>query len=82
MRDPERIQETLGLIEKLWRKDSDLRFNQLIYNLQWGYSQENGGIGKVEEVVDKGYSRFGFDLLDLEDDSFIEYLRKQVMSEQ
>ncbi|TDF35470.1 hypothetical protein EYS14_18805 [Alteromonadaceae bacterium M269] len=81
MRNLDRIPETLGLIERIWEKDPDLRFNQLIYNLQRGYSQENKDIGKIEEVIDDGFSRVGFDLFNLEDDSFIEYLRKQVANQ-
>lgn len=76
MRDPQRIPELLKLIETIWQKDPDLRFNQLMYNLQSEYSHENGDIGKVEEVVDKGFSRVGFDLFNLEDESFIALLQK------
>ena len=75
MRDPKRIQEILDLINQIWLKDPDLRFNQLIYNLQSGYSHINYGIGKVTEQETDGFSREGYDLFNLEDDSFIEYLR-------
>lgn len=75
MRDPKRISEVLELIEIIWKKDPDLRFNQLMYILQSGYSHENDDVGKVEEAVDSSYSRIGFDLFNLEDDSFISYLR-------
>lgn len=78
MRDPERISELLELIEKIWQKDPDLRFNQLIYNLQRGYSHENGDAGKVEERVDERFSRIGFDLFSLEDETFMKYLRKKL----
>ena len=78
MRDPNRISEILEMIEKIWKKDPDLRFNQLIYNLQHSYSQDNDDAGKVEEVIDRGFSRIGFDLFNTEDDSFMEYLRRQV----
>lgn len=77
MRDPKRISEALELVEIIWKKDPDLRFNQLIYILQSGYSHANDDVGKVEEVVDSSYSRIGFDLFNLEDDSFINYLRSQ-----
>jgi len=75
MRDPKRISEILELIEIIWKKDPDLRFNQLIYILQSGYSYANDNVGKVEEFVDSSYSRIGFDLFNLEDDSFVNYLR-------
>jgi len=32
MRDPNRIPEILGLVEKLWKKYPDLRLTQLIMN--------------------------------------------------
>lgn len=69
------------LINNIWQQDPDLRFNQLIYNLQSDYSHENGGIGKVEERIDKSFSRVGFDLFNLDDKDFIEYLRKKTQNE-
>lgn len=81
MRDTKRISETLELIELIWKKDPDLRFNQLLYSLQSGYSYENDNVGKVEEVIDPSYSRIGFDLFNLEDDLFVSYLRNRVSSE-
>lgn len=78
MRDPKRISECLDLIKQMWEKDPDLRFNQLIYNLQGSYSHENEGVGKVEEVIEKGHSIVGFDLFNLEDEQFIQFLRDKV----
>ncbi len=80
MRNPNRIPEILALIEQIWQQDPDLRFNQLIYNLQCSYSQQNGGMGKVEEIVDKDFSRIGYDLYNLADSAFEKFLRKQVAS--
>jgi len=76
MRDLNRIEEVMDLINHIWLKDPDIRFNQLIYILQSGYSASNNGIGKVTEQETDGFSRVGYDLFNLEDDSFIEYLRK------
>jgi len=81
IRDPKRISKLLELIRQAWEKDPDLRFNQLIYNLQGGYSHVNNGEGKVEEVVDERYSRVGFDLFNLEDEKFIQYLNKYLDDE-
>lgn len=75
MRDPRRIEEILDLISQIWEKDPDLRFQQLVYNLQWDFSYRNGGLGKVEESELDGYKRIGFDLFNVEDDVFIEYLK-------
>lgn len=78
MRDPSRIQELLKLLEQAWSRDPDLRFNQLLYNLQYGYTQSNGGIGQVKEYSSDGFERIGFDLFNLEDDDFINYVRTVV----
>jgi uncharacterized protein YihD (DUF1040 family) len=78
MRDPQRIEEFLELINKLWTNSPDLRFNQLIYILQNGYSQNNSGVGKVASVEVDGFKQTGFDLFNTEDDSFIEYLKSEV----
>ncbi len=78
MRDPERKEELLGLIHALWEKDEDLRFNQLIYNLQCEFSLLNNGLGKVAEKTTDGFESIGFDLFSVEDDSFIEFLKQKV----
>ncbi|MBF9002712.1 DUF1040 family protein [Vibrio sp. NFV-1] len=40
MRDPKRIEELLTLLNQIWMRNPDLRFNQLIYDLQSGFSQK------------------------------------------
>ncbi|GAB2688611.1 hypothetical protein [Aliiglaciecola aliphaticivorans] len=79
MRDPERITELLELINALWSKSPDLRFNQLIYNLQYGYSQKNSKLGLIKVEDSDGFTRTGFDFFNLEDEAFITYL-KEVLS--
>ena len=78
MRDPQRVDEILGLLKEMWEKDPDLRFLQLIYNIQREYSLQNNGAGKVEEVVDSAFSRVGFDHFSVEDDSFIAFLKEKL----
>ena len=78
MRDLGRIPEILKLLEQAWAKDPDLRFNQLLYNLQYGFSQSNGGVGQVKEVSSDGFERIGFDLFNIEDDDFMNYVRAVV----
>jgi hypothetical protein len=80
MRDPERIEKLLSLIEELWLRDPDLRFNQLIYNLQHDYSQKNNGSGQIKEIEADGFTRIGFDLFSIEDNKFMEYLESKVAS--
>ena len=81
MRDPERIPELLDLIHKLWLKDPDLRFNQLVYNLQGEYSYMNNDSGKIIERASDGYESIGYDFFNLEDDEFIEFLRTKTRDE-
>ena len=78
MRDPDRIPEILELINQIWQRDVDLRFNQLIYILQSEYSSANGGEGKVEEKIDFSFSRVGFDMFNTEDDGFISFLKSKL----
>jgi len=81
MRDSERISEFLNLINVLWAKNPDLRFNQLIYILQNGYSKKNGNIGKIESVEVDGFKQIGFDLFNSEDGRFLEYLKNRVQQD-
>ncbi|GGI93419.1 DUF1040 family protein [Shewanella gelidii] len=80
MRDPQRINKFLELINQLWTKNPDLRFNQLIYILQNGYSQINSGVGEVESAENDGFKQTGFDLFNVEDDDFLEYLKSKVQN--
>lgn len=57
MKDPKHIQELLELIKEIWLRDPDLRFNQLLYNLQYGYSYKNEGVGQVKEIGPDGFTR-------------------------
>lgn len=75
MRSPERITTTLDLLKKLWVENPDMRFNQLIYNIQRGYSVINADFGRVE-ITEKGsVTRTGFDFFSLEDAEFIKHLK-------
>ncbi len=82
MRDSERIQELLNLIKEIWLQNPEIRFNQLIYNLQYSYSQQNDNLGQVKEVADDGFIRTGFDLFNVEDSSFIAYLQAMISQEE
>lgn len=79
MRDPNRISEILRLVEEIWYENPDLRFNQLVYNLQSDYSRNHGGYGLIEEPDATGCTKTGFDFFNLEDEKFIEYLRFRVV---
>lgn len=62
-------------MDEIWIRYPDMIFNQLIYNLQRDYSHKNGGVGEIREVEKDGFARVGFDLFNLEDDQFINYLK-------
>lgn len=71
MRDSDRIERILKLINRLWNQD--LRFMQLMYNLQLEYSTDNSHYGRVcEEYM------LGFDMFNLEDDKFEKWLINKV----
>jgi hypothetical protein len=75
MRDSKRIKEIFSLLEEIWTKDTDLRFSQLMYNLQRDYSNNHDGFGLVEGNDADGFTKAGFDFFNLEDEEFMEYLR-------
>jgi len=77
MREIERIDRILDLIKELWMLDPDLRFLQMMWNLQAGYSRDNNGEGLIEyEVLENGvpYKYQYSDLFHLEDDKLEKYL--------
>ncbi|MHC6802812.1 hypothetical protein ACYTR9_21005, partial [Vibrio antiquarius] len=78
MRDPKRIETTLSLLKELWSNNTDLRFNQLIYNLQREFSLENDGKGQITEISQEGIQHVGYDLFYIEDDIFIQFLERKL----
>ncbi len=82
MRDPKRIEMTLSLLRELWGSNADLRFNQLIYNLQREFSFENEGKGKVTEISQEGCQSVAYDLFSVEDDTFIQFLEAKLTKKQ
>lgn len=81
MREKARIQRILALLEIIWQQQPDVRFNQLISNLQHMYSAQYEGYGKrkmkeqnfLGKEVDSSYLDF-FYLEDTEWESFLESL--------
>ncbi len=78
MRDQKRIEITLSLLRELWESNADLRFNQLVYNLQSEFSIENDGKGQVTEISQEGTESIGYDLFYIEDDVFIQFLERKL----
>lgn len=83
MRDPVRIDQLLDLLRQIWFHHPDLRFNQLIYVLQSDYSSKYDKDMEIREVsfspteggLKKTTGRVAYDLFNLEDDKFIQFLR-------
>ncbi|MGQ4668797.1 hypothetical protein ACUIJN_23735 [Metabacillus halosaccharovorans] len=77
MRDPNRIKRILTLLQKIWEHQADVRFNQLISNLQSLYSHENNSYGR-REVYTKNFIDLEktsyLDFFYLEDDKWQEFL--------
>lgn len=78
VRDPKRIPRILTLLFKIWEQQPDLRFNQLVQNLQAIYSQQNNNFGKrhfYEKDGEITYQNYYIDLFYLEDDQWEQFLR-------
>ncbi|MCM3718104.1 hypothetical protein [Fictibacillus phosphorivorans] len=79
MREPERIERILNLLNTIWQQQPDWRFNQLISNLQNLYSQQNNGYGRRKAIQKTDYGEINSSYLDfffLEDDKWEEFLVK------
>lgn len=82
MRNPKRIAELLSLLEAIWIECPDIRFNQLINNLQWEYTNKTNDFRTVyekEEFLGKIYFTpiRQLDLFHVEDENFIEFLKQK-----
>ncbi|WP_033827768.1 hypothetical protein [Bacillus andreraoultii] len=82
MREKERINRIMSLLQRIWEQQPDIRFNQLISNLQHMYSSQNEGYGQrimkekgpLGDEVESSY----LDLFYLEDDKWEEFLQRIV----
>lgn len=83
MRDPNRIKRILTLLQQIWEQQTDVRFNQLLSNLQSLYSQENNSFGR-REVYTKNFIDLEktsyLDLFYLEDGKWEEFLISHLSS--
>ncbi|ANB97527.1 hypothetical protein [Vibrio parahaemolyticus] len=82
MRDPKRIEITLLFLKELWGNNANLRFNQLMYNLQRECLLENDGKGQITEISQEGIQHVGYDLFYIEDDIFIQFLERKLTQKQ
>jgi hypothetical protein len=83
MRDPNRIKRILTLLQQIWEQQTDVRFNQILSNLQSLYSQENNSFGR-REVFTKNFIDLEktsyLDFFYLEDDKWEEFLISHLSS--
>lgn len=49
MRDPKRISKILKKIEKIWKKNPDLRFNQLIISINYNCGMDESNYWNLED---------------------------------
>ena len=77
MREFERIDRILSKIRDYWKRNPDLRFFQLMFNLQFSYSKNNNYFGMVTNADNK-LPPYGFDFFNMEDDIFEKYLDKYI----
>jgi hypothetical protein len=82
MREKERIFRIMTLLQTIWEKHPDWRFNQLISNLQHMYSSQNDGFGQrmMKEQGSLGYEVKSsyLDFFYLEDDKWEEFLQNVI----
>ena len=81
MRQSERINEILGLIDQIWNAHQDYRLMQLIYILQSRYSEKHNGYGKVSSGDSSTAISTGFDFFNLEDDELISFLNDFIVDD-
>lgn len=77
LREQARIQRILALLQSIWELQPDLRFNQLVSNLQRMYSSQNDGYGSRKVKEKCGYEEVETSYMDffyLEDDEWEEFL--------
>lgn len=77
MRDPKRIKRILTLLHQIWEHQPDVRFNQLVSNLQSLYSQDNNSYGRREVYTKNSIDLEKTSYLDFfyfEDDKWEEFL--------
>jgi hypothetical protein len=86
MREKARIERILSLINQIWAKQPDTRFNQLISNLAWQYSEQNNDAYKewtyskweTEQGIQFTKDMVFVDCFHLEDDKFEEFLKEKI----
>lgn len=87
-RQPERIQEALGLLQQIWEKQPETRFFQLLHNLEVECRDklELKGVEVYQKAADSdSYVMFEkkilYDLYNTEDDDFILFLKQKIEEE-
>lgn len=79
MRDPERIERIMSMVQQIWKQEPDMRFFQLMAMLESRYSKANDAFGR-RELFEKEESKgilFPYNIVDLfhlEDDMLEPFL--------
>ena len=80
MRDINRIDKITNIINEIWKLDPDLRFNQLVENLNYLYIQEKSFPAKEIWVYEESLKNFVYNGTDksifyVEDDNYYDFLQ-------
>jgi hypothetical protein len=84
MRDLNRIKHFLKIMEQIWLKHPDTRFNQLLLNLQYEYAKENGEHMLRDTYTYRDKEKFLEytgkypDLYFVEDEDFLNFLKERL----
>lgn len=83
MREVTRIERILDLLKEIWSHMPDVRFNQLVSNLQSMYSQQHSEYGRhtayrkdTYNNITSEYEVVYYDFFYLEDDAFEVFLEQ------
>lgn len=81
MRNPKRIKTIMNILTEIWELQPDIRFNQLIHNLQTEYANKYPAYYRkaFEEEVGWGMIPIVYkDLFNVEDDEFLTFLQEKL----
>ncbi len=82
MRDPKRIETAMTALNKIWQRNPDLRFHQLVEALKTEYVEKEQAYAYVIKSYQEEYANghaferavFHTDMFYLEDDKWIDFL--------
>lgn len=80
-RNPKRINTIVNILAEIWELQPDIRFNQLIHNLQTEYANNNNCYFRKAYIDERGWGMIPVtytDLFNVEDDEFLTFLQEKL----